>query len=327
MLRIRFLFFFSLSLLCALGAVFLSQHTDRKSYQLSSIESELSAVDKEINSEAQSILNDITRIGSWSSLRHSFFLMDSTEVMAWSDNQFFPDVRRITETHDQFVLYKTNSADYLVKTWKITDTRKLVAFIPLIKEYPISNRYLSTEWNSRIFNDARGLILESTSTEGDEVILNGQVIFRFISDGIYSSRGYWSLIFATASILFFMAAVYVLIRQLSASRKYEWAFLSLSLSFVMLRLILISIDYPSGWVTSKVFDPQYFASAFYNASIGDLFLNSIGILVLCGYVFFTYHHWKALKYLLNYSGWTRFIVGVFFYYHIIFLFSLSFPIY
>lgn len=312
MLRNRLLFFFSLSLLCAMGAVLFNQSKKNKSRQLDSIETNLSVIEQEINSEAQLIINDHVDTEHWSSLRHSFFLVDSTEVLAWSNNQFFPDVRRIDESPDRFTLAKTNSGDYLIRSWPISDTRKLISVIPLLRKYPIANRYLSTAWNDAVFGYSKGLIFESSSSEGDAINLNGQITFRIRMESINSEKGLWSLIFITASILFFIAGIYVLTRQLNGIRKHEWTFLVLASSFLFLRLVMIGIDFPSGWVASPAFDPQYFASASYNASIGDLFLNSIGILILCGYVFYTYHHWRTIKYLLNLSGWVRFLLGCLF---------------
>lgn len=312
MLRNRLLFYFSLSLLCVAGAALFNQSKKNKNLQFENIASGLQALEKEINLEAQSIINGQVDIDNWSSLRHSFFLIDSTEVLAWSNTQFFPDVRRVDELPDQFELSKTNSGDYLIRSWPISDTQKLVSVIPLLRKYPIANRYLSTAWNDEIFGDARGIILYGSSNEGDAIYLNGQIIFRMNIENVYSENSLWSLILSTTSILFFIAAIYFFTSRLHGIRRHEWAFLTLAVSFVFLRLVMMVVDYPSGWVASSVFDPQYFASASYNASIGDMFLNSIGILILCGYVFYTYYHWRTIKYLLNLSGWVRFLLGCLF---------------
>jgi signal transduction histidine kinase len=306
----RILYFFILSVLCAVGGVLFDQSRKHKSRQLERIETNLSALEAEITSEAQSILNDKVDDSNWSSLRNSFFLMDSTEVLAWSNNQFFPDIRRIHESPDRFELSRTNSGDYLFRSWPVAGTRKLISVIPLQRTYPIVNRYLSPIWNAEIFSDSRGLIFESTSTEGEAINLHGQLVFRINLESIHAESGVWSFILATTSILFFIAVIYGLTHKFYRDRKHEWAFITLAGTFVLLRLVMIAIDYPSAWITSRVFDPQFFASASYNASIGDLFLNSLGILILCGYVFFTYHHWNCVRYILNISGQSaRFIVG------------------
>ncbi len=82
MLRNRLLFFLSLSLLCVVGAVLFNQSKQNKNHQLDSIETRLRTIEKEITNEVQSIINAQVAADNWSSLRHSFFLIDSTEVLA-----------------------------------------------------------------------------------------------------------------------------------------------------------------------------------------------------------------------------------------------------
>ena len=104
--------------------------------------------------------------------------MDSTGVLAWSKNQFFPEARRADSLLD-FHLTQNNSGDFLLRQWRIADTRILVSVIPLLRKYPISNRYLFPEWNEEIFGITRGSILNSTSREGAVISLNNQAVFRF----------------------------------------------------------------------------------------------------------------------------------------------------
>lgn len=282
--------------------------TDEKA---SFIEEQLHTLAEDINREARLILTDGDSV-KWSSFNNSFFLLDSTAVLAWSNNEFYPDLRSRVDSTGIFQLTRSNSGDFLFTSWPATNSRILVSMIPLVRKYPISNRYLSTEWNDNIFDGLRGVIFDSSGKEGSPIQLRGQTSFRFQVEEMSLERGISSFILATLSLVLFIAGVYLLTRKLSETRKHEWAFLVLASAFVLVRIIMISFDYPSGWRPSSVFDPQYFASSSYNSSVGDLFLNSIGILILCGYVFFTYHHWQVVKRLLQLSGWFRFLVGVVF---------------
>ncbi len=321
MLRNPSVFFLSLSLLIALGCAILIYNTDTSDDQINSIERNLNSMVQEVNREAEIILSDPGSV-AWSSLHNSFFLMDSTGVLAWSKNQFFPEARS-ADSLSGFQLAQNNSGDFLLRQWKIADTKILVSVIPLLRKYPISNRYLFPEWNEEIFGITQGSILNSANREGSIIHLNNQEVFRFKIESNNVESGYGSFALASASLLCFLLGVYFLVRLVYSSKKFELGFIVLLVAFLLLRTIMLIYDYPGGWFTSSVFDPQYFASSSYNSSIGDLFLNSICILTICGYIFFTYHHWRLLKYVLSLTGWFRYATGCFFI--LISFFSFLYP--
>ncbi len=316
----RTLLFLSLSVLCALVSIFLNFNADNQDEQIILIEKKINTIFDRIDKEANLILHDPKAI-NWSSLDNSFFLIDSTEVLAWSKNQFFPDLN--SKSNHSIRLSQNSSGDFLIKRWEITNSRYLVCVIPLVRKYPISNRYLFPEWNENIFSGVRGSILDSVSSEGSIIKLHQQDVFRFQIENINTQRGFETFILASISIVCFIIGIYFLLHQLYKTRKFELGFIVLLVAFVFLRIIMVNVDYPTGWIASSVFDPQYFASSIYNASIGNLFLNSIGVLILCGYVFFTYYHWRIVKIALRFSGWMRYITGCFFI--ILAFFSFLYP--
>ncbi len=309
MLRNRFVFFLSLSLLFAIGCVLLSYRVDDRDERTTSIEKRLNAIINGVESEAKMILSNPDSI-TWYALHNSFYLIDSGEIRAWSKNQFVPDFRGIISPSD-FQLSRNNTGDFLIKNWVTTDRNVLVAVIPLVRKYPISNRYLFPEWNDGIFDGLRGSVLDIAGEEGSLINLKTQGLFRFQFDTINSEGSYGVFVLATLSLFCFLAAIYFLVNGLYHARKFAIVFIVLAVALVMLRIIMVSYDYPARWIMSSVFDPQNFASSYYNSSIGDLFLNSMVILFLCGYIFFTYHHWYLTKFVLNLKGWSRFVTGCF----------------
>lgn len=321
MLRKWPVFFLIVSLLCAVASVFLTYSTDGRDDQIMLIEERLNALVDEVSREAQLIVKDPSSV-SWSSLQYSFFLIDSTEIIAWSKNQYLPDLR-ITSNYPDFQLLQSNSGDFLLRRWELGNKRIILSTIPLIRKYPISNRYLFPEWNEKIFGTTRGTILNSTQSLGSVINVKGEVVFRFKIEDINGRRSMGSFIWASISLFFFLTGVFFLVLQLHTAKKFEWGFVVLLSAFVILRLIMVSYDYPTGWVKSSVFDPQYFASSTYNSSVGDLLLNSIGVLILCGYIFFTYHRWSLVKRILQLSGWSRYALGCIFI--VIAFFSFLYP--
>ena len=121
MLRNRFLLFLTISFLFALGGVLLNESSNPVDDQPEAIEKRIRAIIEEVDQEAQVILKDPTSV-NWSLLNNSFFLVDSTEVLAWSSNQFSPDLRGLNSS-DSFQLSRSNSGDFLFRTWRITATR------------------------------------------------------------------------------------------------------------------------------------------------------------------------------------------------------------
>ncbi len=310
MLRNRCVFFLSLSLLFAIGCIVFDHSTNKADDRVLSIESSLNSMVEGVNNEAELILRDHTFV-NWSSLQNSFFLLDSTEVVAWSKEQYFPDLKNINITR-AFQLLQNNSGDFLIRKWPINKTRSLISVIPLMRRYPISNRYLFPEWNDEIFNGTRGSIIAGSGSEGVILNLFGNAVFRFKVEDVNHERGYWSFALASVSLFCFVFGMYFMVTHLYRIRKFELGFIALLGAFVTLRLIMVTSGYPTGWITSSVFDPQFFASSDYNSSIGDLFLNASGVLILCGYIFTTYSHWRFVKYTLHAPMWLRYLFGCFF---------------
>jgi signal transduction histidine kinase len=178
-----------------------------------------------------------------------------------------------------------------------------------MRKYPISNRYLFAEWNKDIFGETRGVILETSRSEGSLIKLSNQPVFRFELENMNREVGYGAFASGIISVLCFLVGIYWLTKHLHESRKFELAFVVLLSAFVLLRIIMVTYNFPNALIVSSVFDPQYFASSNYNSSVGDLFFNSIGVLILCGYVFFTYYHWRLVSSTLQASGWTRFAIA------------------
>jgi len=310
-----------LSLLCAGASVLLIDRADTTPEQKTIIESKLHSIVEDAEEEAHMILRNPDSV-QWHLFHNSFFLIDSTEVIAWSTNQFYPDLRSINPS-SLFQLSRSNSGDYLYKSWKISEVRTLVEVIPLTRKYPIANRYLATEWNEKIFGDWQGSILDGSERNGIVVNWNGQFLFRFQPADMNLERGGWSFGLACISMGCLMLGIFFLVRYLVAIRKYEIGFIILSLAFVLLRLAMVEIGYPSAWLYSMAFDHQYFASSSYNASIGDLFMNAIGILILCGYIFFTYYHWQSVRYVLRLPKALRYLMGTMFI--VVSFFSFLYP--
>ena len=128
-----------------------------------------------------------------------------------------------------------------------------------------------------------------------------------------------ALILFGMGIIFLLLLVYELIRKI----KYPaLGFLVLYAFLYGLRLIMIKLNFPNSIYPADLFNPQFFASSPLNASIGDLLLNEIAVLLLCFYLFRNYHRFRIFQYLYmgNIVSWLlSVIIGL------SILFSFLFP--
>ena len=121
-----------------------------------------------LDEQAALILSDLEDGNRWSppaSRTYSFFLFESSRLIEWSSNDFVPTAASVGETFS-IKLLKAGNGNYLVKKWKLKDARFLVGVVLLIRNYSITNDYLKTAWNDRVFPSSNFDILEPDANLG-----------------------------------------------------------------------------------------------------------------------------------------------------------------
>ncbi|MEQ1587405.1 MAG: HAMP domain-containing sensor histidine kinase [Cyclobacteriaceae bacterium] len=269
----------------------------------SKISSNLEKAFNSLEVEANQILSSQQEV-NWSTLKGSHFLLDSLNILAWSKHEFSPDVRMLQDSF-KVKLLQVSGGDFLIRKLGISQSRFLVSVLPLYQKYPIINRYLSPHWNQSVFGEYSGRIVESGFSTGMDIYLNGKVVFKIILPEVSVQQNQLSLFVAIVSLLTLLVALILFLKKWHQKREYQRVFVVAVLAFVFVRTLMVQANFPGRWYTAKVFSPQEFASSSYNASIGDLFLNSVGILFICWYVFFTYSRWPLIRKLLNTRGGIR----------------------
>ena len=227
----------------------------------------------------------------------SFFLFEGSKLIAWSDNNFVPTAASVSESFT-IKLLKAGNGNYLAKKWKLEGGRFLVAIVPLIRNYTITNDYLGTEWNDHVFPSPNFDILESNSNLGVPVCLADHCVFRisFLQNELPVHQR--TRAFAVVAISFaILLGIMLAYRYISKIKSPEIQFILLYILLTSLRYLMVTLNFPAGLVHSDLFNPQVFASSTLNASLGDLILNEIVLLILCGYLFKNYKYFKGLKFL------------------------------
>ncbi|MBA4058497.1 MAG: hypothetical protein C0490_27515, partial [Marivirga sp.] len=254
--------------------------------------------------------------------KYPFFVYDETDILTWSDNQFVPSQASVADTF-KLKLLKAGNGDYLARKWKINDTQFLISIIPLHRKFNITNNYLDTWWNENIFSSGNISILEPDASIGTAVCVLGQCPFKvsFLAKDLplHESTRLISLIFLSVSLILFTVFVY---NQLKKIRYPEISFVILYAFFYFVRITMVNLNFPNVLYPSDLFNPQIFASSPLNASLGDLMLNEIALLILCFYLFRNYQRFKIFQYLYS-RDWKSWLLSVFA--GVCILFSILFP--
>jgi signal transduction histidine kinase len=253
--------------------------------ELNRIEHELGSIEKAIESPA-TIAVDIT---------YPFFIYNHDSLVYWSDNRFVPAPLAVADSFDVKLL-RTGTESFLVKKKILSEQRFVISFIPLQRNYIISNDYLQPEWNTRIFPSGNISILDPGAAAGMPVCIDNKCLFRtlFISD--MASQQYLRIITVVLILIGIIALTALLYQGLHwLSRKHaEFGIPYLYLSFLMIRLVMTELDFPGMFIPGKLFDPQLFRSSSLNATLGDLLINVICILAVCYYVFRNFFRFTVL---------------------------------
>ena len=234
----------------------------------------------------------------------SFFLFDRGRLAEWSDNNFVPTSASVVQPF-RLKLLKAGNGNYLAKRWQVNASQFLIAVIPLIRNYTITNDYLKTEWNESIFPSPGFDILESEANLGIPVCIDEQCVFRvsFLQNVLPLNPGKKTaaVILISIAIIFFVAVMYKFIKRIQSP---EIQLVLLYLLLIGVRYAMVLSNFPAGLLNLELFNPQVFASSTLNASLGDLILNEIALLFLCTHLFLNYKTFVTLKYFYRLDAWS-----------------------
>jgi two-component system, NtrC family, nitrogen regulation sensor histidine kinase NtrY len=305
--------YFSVSVLFLIAGVFIRYFSQKHTSSASlakrvavNLEKELAKVDAdfgEISGPAWEI--------NQQKLAYPIFFYDRNRLIYWTDNKFVPSIQDVTDTFDVKLL-SAGSEFYLLKKKEIENRRIVVAVIKLLRNYPITNDYFSPEYNRKILPSADVIISEPNASQGSEVCIGNTCLFRVSlnSNETFEDRPAMIATFVLISISLLSFVLFLFhVVPLVTGAYAELGFLFLCAMFILLRLLLNQTGFPGNFIQSPVFDRQVFAASAFNASLGDLFINLLAVVVLSFYLFRNYFrfHFQKLKEHSVYS-W---IIGIF----------------
>jgi two-component system, NtrC family, nitrogen regulation sensor histidine kinase NtrY len=235
----------------------------------------------------------------------SFFLYHNGQLIAWTDNSFVPTYASVS---DAFLvkLLKAGNSDYLAQKRSLSDGSILVGIVPLYRRYAITNNYLNASWNTRLFPNGNVVILEPSAPGGMPVCVQGQCPFKVnFPDGFPAYQRnriaagiFFSLAWLTLYLILYQLAVYIPYGEVAVAVLY--------LVVMGIRQVMIRFNFPANIMASDAFNPQVFASDALNASLGDLVLNELSLLLICVFVFRQYVRFKGVQWRVRYKAFAWF---------------------
>ncbi|MDX5347821.1 MAG: HAMP domain-containing histidine kinase [Hymenobacteraceae bacterium] len=239
------------------------------------------------------------------------FLFDGEQLVLWTDHRLEPDFELLHQ-RTAFKTIENKYGKFLVTRQKLAPDYTILNYIPLERYFGISNHYLSTGLNDRIFRNLRATIIIDKKSHFPEIrAKNGTYLFSLqLLDPPYSERnGNATILFLTLGLSFFIAFVVVYHRRIMKAGKSLQGILVLLFSLLLLRATLLFLDLPFSIVELSLFDPKWYAASFWSPSVGDLLLNTILLASVSWYLVYRFrkHHLLLRVQTIQpkYAGWIR----------------------
>lgn len=292
----------------AAGWAVRSQFTEQyPEWLVSEIEVNLARTYQEIDREAEQLMSDSSG-ASWDNAKFFFIRTAGPGIRMWTRNQFIPDASAWNGP-DALNFFSSQRGDFLVKKWSSRDGF-LVNILTLRDKYPITNAFLSSTLNADLFPSRELDVVNATGSIGRIIRLDGKDLFR-IAEGpreIRDSR--WSMVLLTAGVLLLAAALYHGRKVMERWTSPDITLLSLIAALYGIRLGMVRMGIPATYFHTDIFDPRVFASSEINASMGDLFLNGLSVLVLVLYLVRHYSGLRSVRWILHQHTTLRWFSGV-----------------
>lgn len=266
-----------------------------------------------VERDARQLLTDSISVRSeaWDEVQASFLLVDSSGVVAWNSSDFIPDAASLMAPGN-FVFLSGQRGEHLLRKWPARRGRYLVNVLTLRDRYPIANGFLSPRLNAQLFGASEVDIVGPGASEGEPVAWNSETLFKIIPpapeprDSLASFLAFFTAL-ALLSWMIILAA-----RKLEARWGPDITLVLLVVALYGLRQGMIGMGVPSLFFGTAVFDPRVFASSPLNATLGDLLLNGLCVLILVIYLFRTHTASRSVRWMLHRSPPVRFALGVLF---------------
>lgn len=324
-MRYQYLLYFGLSAaFLAAGFFFRGRYSQTYPEQLTgTIQENLSDLYANIEKEAVSLIQDSVTVQSrkWDNAVYSFIETDSSSIVAWSNSDYIPDVASLRAPGE--FLYLTNQrGDYILRRWT-KGSGYLINILSLRQRYPIANGFLIPSVNEEIFPVEVELVAPTGST-GESIRFKDKDLFRVSAGTMETRDSQLSFMLLMTGLVLFAWGVNEVRKKLQSVWGFDLTLILLLASLYGVRLLMVSTGIPALYLASSIFDPRIFASSTLNATMGDLFLNSLCILLIVLYLFRHYTSLHLTRWMLQQGLFIRSLAAVIFLFFALLAVLLSF---
>ncbi|GEO05256.1 hypothetical protein AAE02nite_29200 [Adhaeribacter aerolatus] len=218
------------------------------------------------------------------------FVYKDNQPVFWTDHTLIVDyIPKVLP--DEVKIAENKFGKYLVSGTQYNQYQ-IQVYIPLEKQYGISNRYLQSGLNEQVFGNRKVKIVLDQQADFPEIYYKGKYLFSVQPLEENTSRKI-SQVAITLICLGVIFLVWALIQVSQAYLKHGkqiWrSTLLLFGPLLAVRIILLYFNFPFAVWELEAFSPRLFAASFWSPSIGDMLLNALMLLI------FTFHLNQVLR--------------------------------
>ncbi len=267
------------------------------------IEKELSIIDADLHHFMEDYATSSVLFDHASSYKYPIFVYDKGSLKYWSDHNFVPPYSELTSIDSIGYVELSHGKFIVLKQYVPYSENQLEVYslLDLYKKYPIDNKYLRSSYNKKIFPGDQSDLKVSAEKGEHPISFRGQYLFNVATSannnwvpGVIK----WITVYSiTIAILLLLLLLLYNANKIVRKGHYLVSWLWTTVSVILMRILMMWLDFPFSMVNSAVFNPINFTSGSINSSLGDLVLNQITVLVI---VLFTLH---SLRYSVRFKKW------------------------
>lgn len=276
-----------LLLIFVFGFFFFQKSNDQTSFialqekileEESSLEKDFDEV--KFNLDKTSEINFVS-LGSLST-QHPFFLLNSSgKLIFWSDFSFSLDFTQIKldasyqYLEDPFGSFLLRINNFDVQGVAFT----MVQALRLIHPGDIKNDYLITGPDLDFFGNKNFEIFEDSKSGNFQIKSKEDISLFGISFGFGYSEKDGRLnpavlvFFGSIFLLYFLICSDIILKKWRGGRRGQ-AIISSVLALIGFRVFMLWINFPTNYLSLDLFNPVFYASSWFNPSLGDLLINT-----------------------------------------------------
>jgi signal transduction histidine kinase len=242
---------------------------------------------------------------------HPTYIFSGNNLVYWSDNKYLP--RDTLLQSDRGMRYiDAGAKKFLGFQSPIEDQGiQILSLIPLYVDYNITNDFLQSGFNPEIFINSE---VKISGSDEFMPIFWPEDTFLFSVEFLpgYVSGLYWLsiLVFSFISLGLISLFMFFFFKALDIARKgkliYGAGFFVIAI--ITTRILMLVSQFPIAYEYLPLFDSKFYASSLLNASLGDLFINLILLILFALFLWIHIPHRNIVSITKNTGQTGRIIV-------------------